>query len=116
MRYRTFLFASWLVGGCAPDELPGDLGECPEDSDIGWSDVAPIFEAHCTRCHATTLTGSARSGAPEFVDFNTSNAAATNGFLTWSMIWTEQMPKAADPLTEDDARLVWEWLSCEGPS
>lgn len=111
---RVALVGAWLLGACEP-ELPAELGDCPEDSTVGWAEASAVFEANCTRCHHSELEGDDRNGAEELVNFDTREAASQNDFLVWSMIWPERMPPDADPMSEDEAWIVWEWLSCGGP-
>lgn len=104
-----------LLGGCEA-ELPSDLGPCEEGTELTWTDVDPIFAATCAPCHDSALaTEAERSGAPPEVNYDTPEAAANNGFLTWSEIWIGRMPKEGE-ISDEDALLVWEWLSCEEPS
>jgi len=53
-----------LVNGCpvltAPQANPGD----PIDGDTFTSFAGPLFQQFCTRCHASTRTGTDRNGAP----------------------------------------------------
>ena len=108
--------ATALLSACPGDEgLPTALGDCPDDSVVVWADVEPIFSANCTRCHDSELGPGERNGAPEAVNFDNSSDAALNGFRTWTMIQMGLMPLNAAPLPEEDALLIWEWLSCGGP-
>lgn len=101
-------------GGASEDSgLPVELGECPDDS-VLWEDVAPLFAESCAGCHSSELEGADRQGAAELVNYDTPEAAYQNDFLTWSTIWSGQMPPAG-PLDDADALLIWEWLSCGGP-
>ncbi len=99
----------------AEPELPIELGDCADGTAVGWADVESIFTASCTSCHSTTLTGDDRNGATEFFDYDTAEAAVNNSFLTWSMIYSGQMPKDLGALPDDERWLLWEWLSCGGP-
>lgn len=59
-----------LVNGCpvlaAPQASPGD----PIDGDTFASFAGPLFQQACTRCHASTLAGAARNGAPVGYDWD----------------------------------------------
>jgi uncharacterized membrane protein len=95
--------------------LPDAVGDCPDDAESSWADVEPVFAAHCTRCHDADLEGEERSGAPEHIHFDSAEDARLNDFLTWSMVWSARMPPDRDGMSDDEAWVVWEWLSCGGP-
>lgn len=96
--------------------LPIELGDCADGTVLGWADVEAIWADGCTSCHSTALTGDDRNGAAEFFDYDTAAAAiGGNSFLTWSMIYSGQMPKNTGPLPDDERWVLWEWLSCGGP-
>lgn len=95
--------------------LPIELGDCADGTALTWADVEAVFAAGCTSCHSTALTGEDRNGAAEFFDYDTPQAAINNAFLSWSMIYSGQMPKNTGPLPDDERWLLWEWLSCGGP-
>jgi uncharacterized membrane protein len=99
----------------AVPKLSIEMGDCADGTDLTWADAEVVFSDRCTECHSTTLTGDARKGATEFIDYDTAEAAIANSFLTWSMMYSGQMPKDAGPLPDDEAWLLWEWLSCGGP-
>jgi uncharacterized membrane protein len=58
------------INGCptltAPQANPGD----PIDGDTLATFAQPLFDQFCTRCHASTLTGDDRSGAPVGFDWD----------------------------------------------
>lgn len=100
---------------CGPEPLPDTLGDCPDGNLVSWADVEAIFATNCARCHSSDLTGDDRNDAAEYVDFDSADSARVNDFLTWSMIWSEQMPPDQAGMSEEEAWIVWEWLSCGGP-
>lgn len=59
-----------LVNGCPaltePQANPGD----PIDGDTLTTFATPLFQQFCTRCHASTLSGTARNGAPVGYDWD----------------------------------------------
>ena len=89
-------------------------GECDADSMVVWSEVEPIFQSHCTACHASELEASDRQGAPVGIDYDQAEHARLNSELTWQLIRTGQMPLQGT-VPFEDAMMVWEWLSCGGP-
>lgn len=94
---------------------------CPEGSTLTWESFGQQFMAsYCTECHASTLTGADRQGAPLYHDFDTlegvlpvldhvdmkaaAGPAATN----------ELMPPAGNPTpTMEERQQLGEWLACE---
>lgn len=103
-------------------ELPEDLGTCPTGSTVTWTDVEPIFSANCTRCHSSTLTGDDRNGAPEGVHFDSAADArrptGEDRDYAYERIRLGEMPDdgaTAGYVPTDEALLLWEWWSCQGP-
>ncbi len=96
----------------AAEELPAGLGSCEDGTDLAWSDVQPILQQHCTSCHSSELPEGDRSGAPLFVNLDEEATVVPQGFLVWSTIWNGSMPKNGPAMPDEDAWLVWEWLSC----
>lgn len=99
--------AALALAGCP-------LGVCPDDSEVAWEDVEPIFTAHCTRCHDSARTGGERAGAPEGIDFDNPEAALVGASLSWTKVRAGTMPPSG-ALDEADQELLREWWACEGP-
>ncbi|HVV81514.1 MAG TPA: hypothetical protein VHE35_00500 [Kofleriaceae bacterium] len=61
------------AAGCSSRPDPMDTGStCPPGSTLTYDNFAKGFmERYCTRCHDSSLHGSARQGAPLFHDFDT---------------------------------------------
>ena len=57
----------------AEETAGGPTGSvCPESSTLSYDTFGRAFmTAYCTRCHASTLQGTARQGAPSDHDFDT---------------------------------------------
>lgn len=111
----------------AADECPeeGEFGPptesvCPSNSTLTWESFGQNFmSTYCTRCHASTLEGDARMGAPLYHDFDTlmgvlvvadhvdekaaAGPAATNTF----------MPIGSPTPTMTERQQLGEWLQCE---
>ena len=123
-----FLFVTGDGGGggcCSHDE--GVLGPpteatCPTGSTLTYANFGQQFMTdYCTRCHSSTLSGTARMGAPAFHDFDTqlgvqqvadhidetagSGPAATNQGMP---------PDGAKPTLEERQKLA-EWIACGAP-
>lgn len=113
-------------GGCGGDEDeifgPPTQAACPQGSTLTYASFGQAFmNQYCTRCHASTLTGSARNGAPKYHDFDSvggvrsvsdhvdqtaaSGPASTN----------TAMPPSGPLPTMDERQKLGEWLACGAP-
>lgn len=101
---------------------PPTQSACVEGSTLTYESFGkPFMEAYCTRCHARTLVGAARQGAPSFHDFDSlygikvvdehidettaSGPAATN----------EGMPPDGPFPTLVERQQLGEWIACGMP-
>ena len=95
---------------------------CPKSSTLTYDNFAKdFFSSYCTRCHATSVKGAARMGAPDDHNFETldgikeamdhvdevagSGPKATN---------TKMPPDGAKPSMTERQKLA-EWLACGAP-
>jgi hypothetical protein len=74
---------------------------------------AKVFSTNCLFCHSSTLTGSARQGAPGSINFDTYDAAAANAANAISEVNERAMPPSGSgiPLLDGDqtaALLAWQ--------
>jgi hypothetical protein len=68
------LWAATALGCGGTGALYGPPTEsvCPQGSTLSYEGFGkPFMERYCTRCHAASLRGSQRMGAPSFHDFDT---------------------------------------------
>jgi len=110
--------------GCGGEALfgPPTQSVCPEGSTLTYANFGRSFmETYCTRCHAGSLRGAARQGAPSFHDFDTlfgikavfdhidettaAGPAATN----------TSMPPDDPAPTLAERRQLGEWIACHMP-
>lgn len=112
------------VSGCAEEaEGEGLSGvDCKEGSTLTWESFGQKFMTdYCTRCHASSLTGVARNGAPSDHNLETvllvrqeidhvyeEAAAGPDGVNT-------AMPIGAPKPTEAERQMLGEWLACGAP-
>jgi uncharacterized membrane protein len=95
--------------------------EC--DATVTYENFGMTFMAsYCTSCHSSTLTGTARNGAPVGYDFDTLDGilaevehidehAAAGPDAT-----NEEMPPSAGPQpTLEEREMLGAWLACEAP-
>ncbi len=122
--FTIFFFVAVLALACdtSGDDFPTTLGECPSDTTVTWSTVEPLFASNCNRCHASSLTGTARAYAPVGVDYDTEDLAAINADDSWDRIAkgvndeSGGMPNDDPISSQADALLIREWLSCQSSS
>ena len=89
--------------------------ECP-DPLLTWADAGQAFADNCTRCHDSALVGADRNGAPESANYDSAAGVLSVGdALVWQRIHDGEMPPDADPVPQDEAEVIWAWLSCGGP-
>ena len=132
-RLARLLSTSLLAAGIAvlplacDDDHPPVAGVptesvCPTDSTLTYENFGQAFFAgYCQRCHASTVTGLARMGAPTDHTFDT---AAEIRALTDHIdelaaagpaaVNTKMPPDAPTP-TEAERRQLGEWLACGAP-
>lgn len=127
---RAFLKLALLALILAPvtaceqehDEGPASGATCPENSSLTWDSFGKGFmEKYCTRCHASSLSGAARQGAPSDHNFESTElvrmqsehidgeAAAGPDSVNTSM------PIGSPTPTEDERKQLGEWLACGAP-
>lgn len=104
------------------EDGPPSGATCPENSTLTWDTFGKNFmETYCTRCHATSVTGSARQGAPNDHNFESAelvrmqiehidetSAAGPSAVNT-------AMPIGAPTPTEAERKQLGEWLACGAP-
>jgi uncharacterized membrane protein len=111
---------------CQPGRPEGDgTGEHDTDESVACADVPAMTWANfgrgftieaCQGCHASTVDGDARFGAPEWVVFDTVDQvwALADLVLAVSAGDSPTMPPQGGVTDDDRARLEW-WLSCGEP-
>ena len=106
--------AALALSACTPSGAT-----CPPDSSLTYENFGgDFFSKYCTRCHSATLTGEARHSAPTGRNYDTREevqadigeideeaAAGPNSVNTG-------MPKDAPFPTDDERRMLGEWLAC----
>ena len=112
----------WLAG-CGGEERPPPPSSDPStelEDPCGpgatWSGFGQGFLlSYCTACHAESVTGDLRHGAPDGVDFDTlENTRTWAERIRVRTLETQDMPPAGGPL--DDERTLFEtWLDCGLP-
>ena len=108
-----------LLTACGSGGLPASLGDCPDDSTVTWAQAGTIFSSNCVSCHSIENTGAERVGAKENVDYDNADVAFNSSGATpqdtWASIYADEMPPGDATLSDADALVIHEWLSCGGP-
>ena len=130
-RMARLAIASLLVAcavapsfGCSDDDEEGVATEsvCPTTQTLTYANFGQaFFSTYCQSCHASTVTGAARNGAPddhvfdqvEDIRLNTEHIdeLAAGGPAAVNLV----MPPAAPRPTEAERRQLGEWLACGAP-
>jgi uncharacterized membrane protein len=95
---------------------------CPTTQTLTYASFGQAFFAgYCQRCHASTVTGLARMGAPTDHTFDTveqirsiSDHIDEHAAAGPAAVNTEMPPDAPTP-TEAERRQLGEWLACGAP-
>jgi uncharacterized membrane protein len=124
------VFAVFAIAltGCGDDSSSDEEGSasgatCPTGSTLTYEAFGRAFMEHyCTRCHSSALSGAARNGAPS--DHNFDTLAGIKGTAVEHIdeeaaagpdrVNTAMPPNGPQP-TEDERRLLGEWLACGTP-
>lgn len=129
---RFDVLALVLMVGCAPvsasgdaaigDAGPGSGATCPASSTLDEGTFARgFFTTYCTRCHASTVTGASRMGAPRGYDWDdiTIIRAHAREIDLLAAIGPSHANRTMPPngLAPSDAERaqLGEWLACGAP-
>ncbi len=108
------LLSSLAVSGC-PIEVPAELGDCADGTDLTFADASVVFDQYCTECHSSELSSPQdRQSATPGWDYDTAAAAQRDPDETWRRIYTENMPNNSE-MEDADKVIIWEWYSCGAP-
>ena len=106
--------------GCGGAEPTPSGATCPPGNTLTYENFAADFMSrYCTRCHASTLEGPARHGAPLFHDFDSKigilnvgghvDEYAAAGPLSVNTL----MPEDGAKPTLAERQMLGAWLACE---
>ncbi len=126
-RLSLLLTCFVALAGCEDDhghdaEGPASGAECKEGSTLSWDSFGEKFMTdYCTRCHASSVAGPARQGAPS--DHNFESLALVREQMEHidqlaaagpESVNTE-MPLGGPAPTEAERQMLGEWLACGAP-
>jgi cytochrome c5 len=119
-----FMAAGALTIGCSDNHAEGVPTEsvCPATQTLTYANFGrAFFDSYCQSCHAGTVTGAARKGAPQdhtfdqiqdiqlLIEHIDEHAAAGPAAVN------TLMPPADPRPTEAERRQLGEWLACGAP-
>jgi len=115
----TFAVSAAACTSGGADPTPSGA-TCPPASTLTYDNFGqPFMEAYCTRCHASTLHGNDRHGAPVFHDFDSlTGILNVHDHVDWyaaagpSSV-NEEMPFDGPMPTMEERFQLGEWLACE---
>ena len=105
----------------APPAGGGPSGAtCPADSTLTYKNfAADFFATYCTRCHDSSLSGTARNGAPPDRNYDTLSGLVETGptlidhAAAASPTHTNTFMPPSDPRpTQAEREQLGEWLAC----
>ena len=107
--------------GEAHEGEPSGAG-CKEGSTLTWDSFGEKFMTdYCTRCHASSLAGAARQGAPSDLNFESAPLVRVHtGHIDQQAAGgpagvNTAMPLGAPAPTEAERSSLGEWLACGAP-
>src|SRR5688572_22067721 len=105
---RITLFTLLLGLAACGDKYGRD---CSSVGPVTYAQVQEVFDAHCTRCHSSTLTGGDRQNAPASVNYDNYDDAKANAVDGNNEILAGTMPRD-NPGEVDDPEgcLIEAWI------
>lgn len=105
-----------LINGCpslsTPQASPGD----PIDGDTFDTFAGPLLSQYCTRCHASTLSGSARNGAPTGFDWDVEASVRMHLPEMRNAVGVLNFMPPSDPRpTCDERQRLVRWIDADAP-
>jgi uncharacterized membrane protein len=108
-------------GGQADKEKPSGA-TCPAAQTLTYANFGmAFFNQYCQRCHASTVTGAARNGAPDDHTFDTVTEIFVNkehvdeNAAAGPTVVNRIMPPSGVKPTDEERRKLGEWLACGAP-
>lgn len=112
---RRLTLAPLLLSLACASGIGVDVDCPPEGTELTYENFGKAyFEQHCLECHSSSVTGTARNGAPPTVDFDQLQQIRIR--LQAIDFRRHDMPPAdrSRPSIDDQQKLS-EWLACGAP-
>ena len=109
-----------MLAGCGGGKATATA--CPSDNTLTAENFGNKFmSSYCTRCHAASLSGAARQGAPGDVNLDTlAGVRAESKDIdkeagASDTVTNTDMPPGGSAPTVDERRKLSQWLACGAP-
>jgi uncharacterized membrane protein len=105
-----------IVGGCPSLEQPLAQPGDNIDGDNFATFAGPFFGSFCTRCHASTVVGADRNGAPDGLNWDSESTVRANLSRIRIAVGVGNFmpPSAPKPTCAERERMV-RWLDADAP-
>lgn len=111
MRTPCLLCTVLLLGACGTKIDAVQQTSCTSAAPVTFDrDIKPWAAEFCTRCHATTLGGGARAGAPPDVNLDTYAAAAASAASSDYHVQNGSMPPGPPKPTAAERETFHCWV------
>jgi hypothetical protein len=107
----ALVLATATLAACGGEDLP--TVDCSTPAVPTFS-MVNVLTVSCATCHASTLSGAARFGAPVGLDYDTFAAAKANAEEGAAEIFSGSMPPTGG-LPEADKQVYYRWALCGTP-
>src|SRR5512140_1925737 len=99
-----------------PDEAENASPDCTKVTPPSFASLEAGAFSHCVGCHSSALTGTARSGSPDRVNFDNYADARAASQLAYIEVKRRAMPYPnGDGITNTERNRLYEWVLCGTP-
>ena len=100
-----------------PDAGPDDATDCASLERVPtYADLQVGILPICLQCHSAQVTGDARTGAPEGLDFDTYEQLASAAEIASYLVRARVMPfPDGEGPTEEQRQEFYDWAACGKP-
>lgn len=105
-----------LVNGCPPLTAPLTTPDGGAGGDTWASYAQTFFAMYCTRCHSSTLSGSARNGAPDGYNWDDETSVLAHLDKIRNAVGVGNFMPPSDPKPScDERRRIVRWIDADAP-
>lgn len=119
-RLSVLLLPLSFIAACSGGDDDDDTTSPPPSVDCSTTTVPTFSEVtiwpKCTSCHASTLTGGERAGAPPGIDYDVYASAKQYAELGMEEVEEGAMPLPGAPTATDEEKAsFYAWVQCGTP-
>jgi hypothetical protein len=103
-----------LAAGCGGEDSSLPTVDCKAQAIPTFANVKLLSDT-CSGCHASTLTGADRSGAPATINFDKYDDAKAHAEGAVSEVYGGSMPPGGGELPADQKQELYLWALCGTP-